>query len=121
MASTSNTSSASPSGGKAYSSTASPTCSASPTSLGQREKRRIELSLAFALATEQDATLGVGIMLDPFDTPAARQKFLGGFLPRYSFDLSRHDALLVDPSAIRGAVQNGAGIIGCTLTSCRGA
>jgi hypothetical protein len=78
-------------------------------------KAGIELSLALALAVEQDAALGVGVMLDPLDTAAARQKFLGGFLSRCC--LGRHHALLVDPSVMGAAILRELAAVG--RTPCR--
>jgi hypothetical protein len=70
-------------------------------------KAGFEVSLALTLAAEQDAALGVGIMRDPLDAAAARQKFLDRFLSGCRIDLGRHHALLVDSSAIRRAAQEG--------------
>jgi hypothetical protein len=51
------------------------------------------LRLALALPAKQNTAIGKGMVLDPFDAPAACEKFLNGFLSRICISLGRHGSL----------------------------
>jgi hypothetical protein len=64
-------------------------------------KTGIKLLLALALAAKQNAAVGVGIMLDPFDPAAAGEEFINGLLVPCRGDFGRQRGLLVRVLTIR--------------------
>jgi hypothetical protein len=61
--------------------------------------------LAPALAAEQNAAVGKGVILNPLDPAPAREKLLNGFLARRCSDVGRHDDLSSDRLLVRDAAH----------------